>query len=279
MKLIHSFFMNNNIKSIDLFLHISCYMLSCLYAKRAGFEIELHCNTNAYEYFKDIPYDNIIIDLDGVRDDFDIPNEFYAFTKFIVMKDQPLGTIHIDGDVFLINEDFKNILNFDDYDVIVQSIECPANGYGFLWEESQKCFRFCEYPEWANRKCYKMYNCGIIGFNNQEIKDYYFGLYWDMINKYKKHKNYIVGAVPDIIIEQQFLYDLCDYKNLKVKMLLDTNNIKGSAKKIKYSHLIGDYKKVRIDKVIKAIYKYDKNLYNLLNEKWNNYLKNIIKKI
>jgi hypothetical protein len=39
------------------------------------------------------------------------------------MKDEPLGTIHIDGDVFLKNPELKNILEFSNYDCIVQNIE------------------------------------------------------------------------------------------------------------------------------------------------------------
>lgn len=266
MKLIHLFYAKNDMSMYGLFLQVACYTLSCLYAKRAGLEIELHCNSKAYEYFKYIPYDNIIIDLDNIKDDLQIPDPFYAFTKFIVMKDQPLGTIHIDGDVFLINENFKELLNFDNYDVITQSIENPSNGYGYLWKESSKCFDNCEYPEWAKRACNSMYNCGVIGFNNQELKDYYFNTYWEMINKYKNIKNIQCDAVPDIIIEQQFLYDYCKYKNYSVKLLLDTEDIQGSAKRIKYSHLIGDYKRIHIDKVIKCIYKYNIKLYQKLKE-------------
>lgn len=246
MKIIHSFYANDNASIYGLFLHISCYALSCLYAKRAGFEIELHCNKKAFDFFKDIPYDNIIIDLDNIKEDLQIPDEFYAFTKFIVMKEQPLGNIHIDGDVFLINENFKDLLKFDEYDVIVQSIENMNNGYGYLWEGSSKSFSECEYPEWADRICNSMYNCGVIGFNNQELKDYYFDMYWKMIDRYKENGIKRFDSVPDIIIEQQFLKDYCEYKGYNVKLLLDTDDIQGSAKKLKYSHLIGDYKRVHI---------------------------------
>lgn len=67
-------------------------------------------------------------------------------------------------------------------------------------------------------------------------------------------------------IEQQFLKDYCEYKGYNVKLLLDTDDIQGSAKKLKYSHLIGDYKRVHIDRIINCIYKYDIKLYNKLKE-------------
>ena len=31
-----------------------------------------------------------------------------------------------------------------------------------------------DYPEWAKRQCKYMYNCGVIGFNNEALKNEYF---------------------------------------------------------------------------------------------------------
>ena len=65
-----------------------------------------------------------------------------------------------------------------------------------------------------------MFNCGIIGFNNQDLKDLYYNTYWDMVNQYAK-TGINIPSVPDLIIEQQFLKDITDFYGYKVKMPLD----------------------------------------------------------
>ena len=62
-----------------------------------------------------------------------------------------------------------NLMSFDEYDVIVQSVETPPL-YGYGWKESTSTFVNCEYPEWAPRECTKMYNCGVVGINNENLK-------------------------------------------------------------------------------------------------------------
>ena len=153
-----------------------------MYAKRSGFEIVAHCDERAKEYLQLAPYDDIIIDLEGITP---IANSnIYAWSKFAAMKSESLGAIHIDGDVFLKDEKLIELLNFDDYDCIVQCLE-NTRTYGvnatLVWNMSKNAFKNIDYPDWARTQCKQMYNCGIIGFNNEELKQQYFDTYEDMI--------------------------------------------------------------------------------------------------
>jgi hypothetical protein len=117
-----SSFYTKYLDDVGFFLQCVCFALSSIYAKRSGFSINLHTDKRGYEYLKMCPYDNIFVDLDNV----DLPSSrLYAAVKFKVMEKYPLGAIHIDGDVLLKNSNLLEHLLFDDYDVIVQSVEAP----------------------------------------------------------------------------------------------------------------------------------------------------------
>lgn len=260
--LVHTFY-TKHLDKTGFFLQCICFVLSCLYAKKSGFKINLHTDKQGFEYLNICPYDNIYIDLEDV----DLPaSKLYAAAKFIVMNNYPIGVIHIDGDVLLKNSNLINLLEFSNYDCIVQSIEAPPI-YGAGWDQSASVWDNCEYPQWANRKCSIMYNCGVIGFNNEELKNEYFSTYWDMYNQYLK-KGIDKASVPDLVIEQQFLYDLCKNKNYSVKCLIDGSCPSKSANKIGYQHLIGNAKRKEYKQIIKTIKNLDNNIYNKLKKKF-----------
>ena len=262
IQLVHSFY-TKHLNETNFFLQAICFVLSCIYAKKSGFSINLHTDAKGYEYLNMCPYDNIYVDLDNV----DLPApKLYAAVKFKVMEKYPLGTIHIDGDVLLKTPKLLQSLEFDNYDVIVQSFEAPPL-YGWGWDESASVWNNCDYPVWANRQCKIMYNCGVIGFNNAEIKQEYFNTYWYMYNQYLK-KGIVKPSVPDLVIEQQFLYDLCLNKNYKVKELIDGSCPSKSANEIGYQHLIGETKSKEYIKIIDNIKKLDINIYNKLKTKF-----------
>lgn len=262
IQLVYSFY-TKHLNDVNFFLQCICFVLSSIYAKKSGFNINLHTDSKGYEYLKMCPYDNIYVDLD----DIDLPaKKLYAAVKFKVMEKYPIGVIHIDGDVLLKNSNLIELLKFDEYDCIVQSVEAPPV-YGWGWDWSASVWDNCEYPEWANRKCEIMYNCGVVGFNNKELKDEYFNTYWDMYKQYLE-KGINKDSVPDLIIEQQFLYDLCCDKKYKVKCLIDGNHPSKSANQIGYQHLIGETKQKEYKQILKIIKNLDINIYNQLKKKF-----------
>ena len=262
MQLVHSFY-TRHLDEKSFFIHCLCFVLSCIYAKKSGFLINLHTDKRGYEYLNMCPYDNIFVDLD----DIDLPApKLFAAVKFKVMEKYPLGVIHIDGDVFLKKQELQDLIKFNEYDVIVQSIEAPPL-YGGGWKESASTLDRCEYPDWANRECNIMFNCGVVGINNLELKKLYFDTYWDMYGQYCKN-GIIKPSVPDLVIEQQFLYDICKNKKYKFKCLIDGNHPSKSANKIGYQHLLGSAKNKEYLQIIKKIKELDLNIYQKLKMKF-----------
>jgi hypothetical protein len=254
-------------------MHLCYFVLSCIYAKNSGFDIVVHCDDRAEDILKLAPYDDIIIDLENIKPPAN--STIYAWGKFVAMQNEDLGNIHIDGDVFLKSPKLIKLLNFDEYDCIVQCLEnrrIYGGNQNVIWRDNASLFNNCRYPDWAKRECNAMYNCGIIGINNAELKKEYFDTYNDMVKQYKTTGLNIPGTVPDIIIEQQFLKDLCEYKGYKVKNLLPVDNhnsLHSYAASIGYQHLIGDSKHKNLDKCLEVIKAFDSKIYtSLMNIKY-----------
>jgi hypothetical protein len=248
-----------------------CYfILSCIYAKNSGFDIAVHCDERAKAFLELAPYDDIITDLEGVKAPAN--SKIYAWGKFAAMRNEDIGNIHIDGDVFLKSSKLKDILNYGDCDCIVQSLE---NKYSYggdvtiMWRNNESIFSGFNKPSWAKSECNYMYNCGVIGINNVSLKKEYFDTYDDIICQYNESGIFMDASVPDIIVEQQYLKDLTDYKQYKVKSVLPCDNVfalQMYSTSIGYQHIIGDSKRKNLEKVLKIIKYYDKGAYTSLLE-------------
>ena len=265
MQLVHSFH-SKGCDTENLFYHCITFVLSCLYAKKNGFKINLHCDNLSEKYFSVAPYDKIINDLENIEKPH---RRIYAHSKFYTMEKYPLGAIHIDGDVILMKPNLLEDLKFGDYDVIVQCLETKENwDSAGLYELSTDALRNCDYPEWAPRDCDSMYNCGIIGINNYDLKKEYFETYFNMIEQFKT-RGIDMHSVPDIIIEQKFLMDLCKIRGYKVKFLLNETKLQTHANEIGYQHLIGGSKKRLHMQCLKHIYNLDEKIYYKMKNMWS----------
>lgn len=268
MKLIHSL---KTLKKDEKFHNlIWCTALSCLYAKESGFIIKLYTDSIAYEYLKHLPYDEIDVSLD------ELPNikSIYANSKYYALKKEPLDSIHIDCDVFLKNKNlYLEINDLDGYDLIVQNLEIrdkiifndkPHTKYGGGWDFAN-LFKQYFHPIWLKDKCDAMINCGIVGFNNQQLKDDFIKSYEEAINILNNLEKFNDKIITDLVIEQQNLYDLCKYNDYKIKYLLNSNTIQEDAIVKGYQHLIGSSKHYNVTKIKQLVYKKDWDLYNTLN--------------
>lgn len=265
MKLVHSF-STKRCNSNNLKVHVYYFTLSCIYAKNLGFEIVLHTDKKGACLFKYAPYDKVIIDLE----DCVLPKEkIFAWTKFKAMESEDAGSIHIDGDVFLKGKPIKDLLTFDDCDIIVQQPEIIGYEDWYGWDDSTIAFAKCEYPSFLPRECTVMYNCGVVGFKDKSIRDEYTKYYNNLINQYNK-KAIIIDSVPDLVAEQQLLYYYAKFKNLKVKSILDYKKLKQSANEIGYQHLLGVSKYHNFDKCKETLKKINLEIFNKLEEmKWD----------
>ena len=248
------------------------FALSCIYAKKSGFKINLHTDKRGYRYLKELPYDEIWIDLE------DLPNtkRCFAASKFKALENEPLGVIHIDGDVFIKKPELAHILDFEDNDLIVQSLEERGKfNYGWGWDRSAFVLSKCTYPEWTSKYLTCMFNNGVLGINNQKLKEEYLNTYWYMLDQYLE-KGIDVDSVPDLIIEQGFLYDLTKARGYKVKYVLNSNRPYSSATEIGYQHLLGNAKLREFDTCKRTLFKESPEVYNYLKSAWGNEFPNLL---
>lgn len=265
MRLVHSF-STKRCKPNNLKVNVYYFTLSCIYAKNLGYEIVLHTDKKGAKVFQYTPYDKIIIDLE----DCTLPKEkIFAWSKFKAMESEESQAIHIDGDVFLKGEPIKDILNFDDCDIIIQQPEIIGYENWYGWDDSTISFAKCEYPSFLPRECTIMYNCGVVGFKDKSVREEYTKWYNYLIDQYNT-KGVIIDSVPDLVAEQQLLYYFAKDKNLKVKSILDYKNLQSSANEIGYQHLLGISKYNNFDKCKETLKFMNKEIFNKLEEmKWD----------
>ena len=266
--IIHSFY---SLKCYDdnLFFQSCYFMLSCLYVKNIGGNISIHTDDKFASLIESCPYDNIYIDL---NDCCEAPRKFFAYPKLISLSKEPLGTIHIDGDVFLKKEGLFDMLDIKEYDCITQSLELREFiDWEGIWDASSEHFKYVEYPYYMQRFCNKMYNCGVIGFNNEKLFNEWYENYFRMLDEYIYHPNDVDNGIPDIIIEQQSLVDLCDYKKYNVKTLLPIGNfmeLNIAANEIGYQHAVGHTKSENIIMCLQNIKRISPKHYEIVKQNW-----------
>lgn len=174
--------------------------LSVAYAKSSGAYITCHCDSYMYEYLKELPYDEIFVDLDDLKDKIKCDSTFmWAAGKFVALENEPIGTIHIDFDVFIKSPKCLENMCFDGADFIFSHIE-NANYH------EQHSLR--DVLTGINMEPNFACNVGIIGFNNENAKRDYINNY----NSYLYSIDYKVGNDKDInadlILEQLYLYNM-----------------------------------------------------------------------
>ena len=273
MKLFQSFWAlplsgNKNIPNNILDVHLYVMALSVVYAKMNGVNITMHTDDFGLQFVEDMPYDDIKFSLNEIPEW--MPINMWACGKIFAQKHEPLGALHTDYDVFLKNEDcLKRVDNiFKKSDVIVQSNDSMIYCEPLIQEASDVLWKNGINISRTGADVYPSVNCGIVGFNNQILKDEYIKKYIEYTHRFstekvfEKYKNELI--TPDLIFEQKLLYQLS--KRYKVGRLLESNffgnEISIEATRIGYVHLISMSKKNRIEEVIGSLRVKDNNLYN-----------------
>ena len=237
------------------------YMLyfgtSLAYIKSFNMPIVLYTDSKGKEVFKDFPYDEIYTTLDNIPED--INPKFYAYGKFLAMQQEDLGSVHIDGDVFIKSKELaEDILNFKS-DLIVQSLETTyyVNKY-YRKYDFNGCKDIVEQYVPLSTSC--AYNCGVVGINNQELKDKYFKSYLDLVSKLKEYQFTNPRSIPDLVCEQLLLYHL--YPNAQT--LLQYGSVQEMNRK-NYLHIVSSNKmqKEYIEIVERMLQTLNLNIYNI----------------
>ena len=237
--------------------YILYFATSLAWLKKNNFPIVLHTDSKGKELFKNLPYDEIYTTLDNIPED--INPKFYAYGKFLAMQQEELGNVHIDGDVFIKSKELaENILNFKS-DLIVQSLEDKY--YINKWYRKYD-FNGCKdiVEQYVPLSTTSAYNCGVIGINNQELKDKYFKAYLDLVSKLKDYQFTNPRSIPDLVCEQLLLYHL--YQNAQT--LLEYGTIQEMNRK-NYLHIVSPAKmsKDYIEAVERMLQTLNLNIYNI----------------
>lgn len=241
-----------------------CFASSVVYAKRLGEKIHLYADDYGRELLDFLPYDKI----DSLDIPADFPYYFWAAGKFFALKKMQLGDIHIDGDVFLKTPELMEVINNRMLisDLIVQSIENSYENEYYI-----NCVNVIKdngivlpdnLPYIA-----PAYNCGLVGFNNVELKERYLQHYIASVYKIKQNPSAMAqirrskDTWMDLILEQQHLFSLS--KGYKVCNLLGSGeDAYTNARTLGYQHLLGTDKWEEIDLIKKQLYLRDREIYN-----------------
>lgn len=254
-RFVHSFWTkpceNDNEK---LRKHILYFATSLAWLKKNNFPIVLHTDSKGKELFKDLPYDEIYTTLDNIPED--INPKFYAYGKFLAMQQEELGSVHIDGDVFIKTKELGDrILNFQG-DLITQSIESERTVSRFYrkWDFDRELIK-----DFIDLDTKTAYNCGIVGFNNKEIRDKYYDTYFKLVDILPEFKHPL--AIPDLVCEQLLLSYL--YPNQET--LFNGESILEEAHRIGYIHIPGSKKMLPefiqcLERMLKDL---NSNIYNI----------------
>lgn len=283
MRFVHSF--NTQPMFIDIYGvdalkrllgQVIYYATSVAYLKKLGHEIVMHTDTFGAKLIQDIPYDEVYLTLDNMPKD--IHPRFWAAGKIFAQEAEPLGSVHIDGDVFIKRNSLVKMLEKSDWDVLTQNLE-----YSIQWMSNKVGLQ----PIYDRRKELLLepfgldlnepntFNCGVVGFRNQELKDKY-------IENYKKAARLISSklwdtlsnnnSTPDFIVEQQLLYHLS--KGYKAGFVLsDVNRDKEIATEIGFQHTLSMAKFNHLEQCMEILKVLDFELYNKIYKLCRNILK------
>ena len=228
------------------------YALSVAYLKRLGCSINLHTDSLGKKLLDGIGYDNIYLSAEEIPTS--ISPKIFAYPKSIALEKEPIGTVHIDGDVFIKTEECLNRIFNHDCECVVQSCETHLP-----WVLGAKSFMMPFLNENLLSTGEKLkiedydYNTGVIGFFNEELKNLFISNYQELAKKLSKYEYlYLVKNedgkfdCPDFVIEQQLISYLI--RNRKVRCVLPVDSIpymserNELAKQIGYTHLLGPTK-------------------------------------
>ncbi|HAA16899.1 MAG TPA: hypothetical protein DCE41_36375 [Cytophagales bacterium] len=253
------------------------YALSYLYAKEVADEVILHTDDRGQEILSLIPYDEVLPTLNSLDQ---VHQKWWAMGKVAALEAEPLGSVHIDGDVFLRDPKAIAGLLFDEeHDLVCQMIEQGhlfTGGYVPQLPHFDHALRNVEVPGYGLGK--KAFNCGVIGFHNAELRKQFLANTKMMVAECTQD-DFIMQKLdgqyePNIIVEQYMLAGLVELMDAKVRYILDPEEVHQQrslnkvANALGYTHIWGKtkYDPEILGIVQEIIKRKDPALYQRLSE-------------
>lgn len=276
MRLIHSFWtapMHGERWGISgqLTTNIWLFAMSVACAKRAGAEIVLHTDDEGKEYIGFLPYDEVHTTLNELN----VNTRFWASGKLLAMKNEPLGAVHIDGDVF-INKPMLDFMQSGKWDIIAQNKEIARDGEkGFYGRNHKKILLSLSVIPKEFYLVNFALNCGTVGFRDKFLKDRYIFCFENLLNNLNASEHYLSQLeedstlCPNIVIEQQLLGSLAEWYEADVKYIFNGNSYQDhkTSRELGYIHLIGQQKYSETERIKSTLKQVNPDIYNLVEQK------------
>ena len=208
----------------QLYHNIWMFALSVALVKKAGHTVVLHTDSTGKDLFGFLPYDEVFTTLDS----FQCNAHFWAAGKLQAQKAEPMGSIHIDGDVFLLKPAIFEYLSGGGYRVLTQNLE-DFSVLPDLVEIYDNVFKVLDpcrsvFPEgfMENRVSY---NCGVVGFKDKGLKEDYISGYESFVEACSTNSTVVAALssgfslTPDLVLEQAWLGFLTELRGSRVKWL------------------------------------------------------------
>lgn len=256
-----------------------CYASSVAFAHKNKQPIKLFADAAGKQLLSFLPYDQVV----EYQVPEDTPVSFWAAGKFKAYELMKKGEVHIDGDAFIQSENIIHILEsaLKEYRLITQCVEDGTNNFVESYDQINALLADFGI-RYAGKKFNDFggaYNTGLIGFGDIALRDRYCKSYWECINTIKNKKDLCLcmsamKLSPDIVLEQQKLYEMVPLENAFTLLGSGTSSIDLS-KVIGFQHLLGDAKWQLLDKVIGQLYLMDPEIFNATVKAVNKYTNNL----
>jgi len=246
-----------------------CAALSVEYMHKHNREIILSCNSVVAKQIltAGIKYDDVIPYLDNLK----ISNYFWAGCKIFTQQFMEKGDVHIDMDVFFLSDKCLNMIEQYEWDVVNQELEITALDYKHDGNWYKRHFDFLRENGINIKPNPYSLNCGVIGFNNDKIKQQYIKEYFNLVKEISrldatKYEGGVEFFAPDLICEQMNLCNIID-KNKGNVLLLRPNNEYVADYRNDYLHLIGQtkYSEENQNWIKEKLKEMNPNLFDKLN--------------
>lgn len=197
------------------------FALSVAYAKRSGAYIVLHTDSFGKAMLGHLPYDEIHLTLDDMP--ADISPRFWAAGKIFAQEAEPIGSLHIDGDVFIKRADLL---------ADTGAFNCGIIG----WRDAKAKARYIA--------GYKALTIGVSKAMRGAL----------LANS---------KGTPDLIAEQLWAKQCADISGTKVRYLFDGNYpCRDEACRVGFQHVLTSRKYNDIDKVKTILQREFPAIYN-----------------
>ena len=255
---------------------VLCAALSVVFAKGNGCKIVLHADNEGVENYGWLPYDEIHATLEG----FNYNPIFWAAGKILAHEAEPLGSIQIDTDVFIRWSSIVDTLNqLKNHDLIIQHFCLEKDIVYYLkhntliWHKLLEANVNQEVPFFQFQDKRIAASCGLVGFNNQMLKDLFIDTYKKLYHLLKDNTDFFdevrdKSICLDLLLEEYNLGYCTKILNNSVLTVLPNGweNKLDDVPDIGYTHLVFK-KKYKID----VIQQCEQLLQELAPEIWTEF--------